>query len=157
MILKGRWGKGLITLLMFAFGIVFLMPFLWSLSASMKTELDVFKYPVEWIPSPFHGVENYSEVWFGSNPFILYYWNSIKVSVMTVCVSVVISSMAAYGFSKIHFKGRDVFFFFVLATFMVPQQAILVPSSSCFANCICSIPISDSFVWGRSAYWEPLC
>lgn len=108
-------------------GIVFLLPFFWMLSASFKIEQDVFKYPVEWIPQTWNAVANYSEVWFGKYPFSLYYWNSVKVTVITTLTSVVVSSMAAYAFAKINFKGREIVFFIVLATYMVPPQAILVP------------------------------
>ncbi|WP_308861665.1 carbohydrate ABC transporter permease [Paenibacillus radicis (ex Xue et al. 2023)] len=60
-------------------------------------------------------------------PFSLYYWNSLKVTVMTTAFSLLISCMAAYGFSKVNFKGRDMLFVLVLVTFMIPHQAIMVP------------------------------
>jgi multiple sugar transport system permease protein len=120
-------GKLLTSLLMLAFGILFLMPFLWMLSASFKIEADVFKYPIEWIPSRWNAVTNYMQVWFGDHPFYLYYWNSIKVAIGTTLLSVTVSAMAAYGFSKVKFKAAKWLFLIVLATFMVPQQAILVP------------------------------
>lgn len=120
-------GKLLTSLLMLAFGILFLMPFLWMLSASFKIEADVFKYPIEWIPSRWNAVNNYMQVWFGDHPFYLYYWNSIKVAIGTTLLSVTVSAMAAYGFSKVKFKAAKWLFLIVLATFMVPQQAILVP------------------------------
>jgi multiple sugar transport system permease protein len=111
---------------MIAGGIVFLLPFLWMISASLKPEVEVFTYPIQWIPSEFRW-ENYARVWAGDHPFVLYYWNSIKVSVFTTLLSVTVSAMAAYGFSKIHFKGRNLVFILVLVTFMIPPQAILVP------------------------------
>ncbi|RSL31789.1 carbohydrate ABC transporter permease [Salibacterium salarium] len=111
---------------MFAIGLLFLMPFIWMLSASLKAETNVFSYPIKWIPSDWKW-DNYSRVWFGEQPFILYYWNSIKVTVLTTLLSVTVSALAAYGFSKIHFKGRNALFLIVLATFLIPAQAILVP------------------------------
>jgi multiple sugar transport system permease protein len=45
------WGKAGITAVMALLGMVFLLPFIWMLSASFKPEVDVFKYPIEWIPS----------------------------------------------------------------------------------------------------------
>ncbi|MDQ0300517.1 multiple sugar transport system permease protein [Salibacterium salarium] len=118
--------KVIITIIMFAIGLLFLMPFIWMLSASLKAETNVFSYPIEWIPSDWKW-DNYSRVWFGEQPFILYYWNSIKVTVLTTLLSVTVSALAAYGFSKIHFKGRNALFLIVLATFLIPAQAILVP------------------------------
>jgi multiple sugar transport system permease protein len=122
-----RVSRIIVTLLMSATGIMFVMPFLWMLSASFKPELDVLAYPIQWIPKNWNIVENYREVWFGALPFSLYYWNTIKITILTTVFSLTISAMAAYGFSKISFKGRDLLFIVILATFMIPSQAILVP------------------------------
>ncbi|GIP34641.1 ABC transporter permease [Paenibacillus sp. J2TS4] len=124
---NNKWKKAFITLLMFLIGITFLLPFIWMLSASFKPETDVFKYPIEWIPSKWNIVENYKEVWLGKYPLYLFYWNSIKVTVLTTLVSVLVSCMAAYAFAKVQFKGKNVAFLVVLSTFMIPSQAVLVP------------------------------
>lgn len=122
-----RIGRVITTILMGFAGIMFIMPFLWMISASLKPELDVLSYPIQWIPERWNAVANYKEVWFGTLPFSLYYWNTIKITVLTTLLSVVVSSMAAYGFTKIQFKGREVLFLAILSTFMIPTQAILVP------------------------------
>lgn len=122
-----RLNRVVITALMGIAGIFFILPFLWMLSASFKPELEVMTYPIQWIPSTWKIIENYSQVWLGSIPFGLYYLNSIKVTFLTTALSLVISAMAAYGFSKVHFIGRDAVFILVLATYMIPHQAILVP------------------------------
>lgn len=119
--------KIVLTVVMAAFGVSFLLPFLWMLSSSFKLEGDVFDFPIKWIPSTWNAVQNYTEVWNGSYPFAHYYWNTIKVTVLTTLVSVLFSCMAAYGFSKVNFRGREFLFIVVLATYMVPSQAILVP------------------------------
>jgi multiple sugar transport system permease protein len=119
--------KLIMTIIMLLLGVAFLLPFLWMLSTSFKVEADVFKYPIEWIPTTWNALENYREVWFGKYPFYLYYFNTVKVTLITTLLSVLISSMAAYGFSKVQFKGREVIFILVLATYMVPTQAFLVP------------------------------
>jgi multiple sugar transport system permease protein len=122
-----RLYRSLITLAMALVGIIFVLPFVWMLSASFKPELDVLTYPIQWIPQKWNASKNYSEVWAGALPFTIYYWNSLKVTIMTTLFSLLISCMAAYGFSKVAFKGRDLIFVLVLATFMIPHQAILVP------------------------------
>lgn len=122
------------TILLFIISLIFLLPFFWMLSASFKVETDVFKYPIEWIPSHWNAIENYKEVWFGENPFYLYYWNSIKVSVITTFISCIVSAMAAYGFSKVEFKAGKWLFLIVLATYMVPSQAILIPQFILYRN-----------------------
>ncbi|MEF3303687.1 carbohydrate ABC transporter permease [Paenibacillus sp. GYB003] len=119
--------KLIVTIVMLAFGIVFLLPFAWMISASMKPEADVFEYPIRWIPENIQAVKNYSDVWRGQYPFYAYYWNSIKVTLITTFTSVLVSCMAAYAFAKIRFAGSGAMFMIVLATYMIPSQAILVP------------------------------
>lgn len=119
--------KLLMTLIMFAFGLTFLLPFAWMISSSFKPEADVFQYPIRWIPETWQAVKNYKDVWAGQYPFSLYYWNSIKVTVITTITSVLVSCMAAYAFAKIRFKGSGIAFMIVLSTYMIPSQAILVP------------------------------
>ncbi|MEK3882368.1 carbohydrate ABC transporter permease [Paenibacillus sp. PL2-23] len=119
--------KGILTAIMFAISVLFLMPFLWMLSASFKIEAEVFTYPIKWIPSQWHMIENYKEVWVGKFPFYKYYWNTVKVTVLTTVISCTVSALAAYGFSKIQFAAGKYLFLIVLATYMIPQQAILVP------------------------------
>ncbi|WP_130860035.1 carbohydrate ABC transporter permease [Gracilibacillus phocaeensis] len=115
------------TVILFFCSIAFLLPFIWMLSTSLKIEADVFKYPIEWIPSRWNGISNYQEVWFGDQPFYIYYWNSIKVAMSTTIISATVSALAAYGFSKVRFPAGAWLFLIVLATYMVPPQASLVP------------------------------
>jgi multiple sugar transport system permease protein len=119
--------KSIITLIMLAVSLLFLLPFVWMLSTSFKIEADVFTFPIQWIPERWNGLNNYKEVWFGDYPFYIYYWNTIKVTLLTTVVSVVVSALAAYGFSKVKFPIGRFLFIIVLATYMVPPQAILVP------------------------------
>ncbi len=126
--------KTLITTVTFFCSIAFLLPFIWMLSTSFKIEADVFKYPIQWIPETWNAVQNYREVWFGDYPFYLYYWNSIKVAVLTTLISCTVSSLAAYGFSKVRFPAGSWLFIIVLATYMVPPQASLVPQFLMFRS-----------------------
>ena len=115
------------TLLLSVLGIAMCAPLLWMLSTSFKVEADVFNFPIEWIPSRSRGLENYREVWMGNIPFASYYFNSIKVTLVSVVCSILIGSLAAYGFSRIEFKGRDALFLMYLATMAIPEQVTLVP------------------------------
>jgi multiple sugar transport system permease protein len=118
--------KLFLTVLLMGFGVLMVLPFIWMVSTSFKIPIDVFNYPIEWIPRTFNW-NNYSRVWNGSQPFDLYYYNSVKVTVITVLGTVIVSSAAAYGFSRVAFKGRDAVFFIFLATLMIPDQVTLVP------------------------------
>jgi multiple sugar transport system permease protein len=119
--------KVIVTVIMLAGSLLFLLPFFWMISASFKLEGEVFTYPIQWIPKQWNAIHNYTEVWVGRFPFYKYYWNSIKVSVITTFISALVSAMAAYGFSKVQFNAGKYLFIIVLATYMIPSQAILIP------------------------------
>lgn len=112
---------------MFIVGIAMILPFLWMLSTSFKLEVDVFKFPVEWIPRRWN-FNNYREIWLNQNPpFYIYYLNSIKITVICVIGELCTSSLAAYGFARLEFKGRDKIFLMYLGTMMIPFQVLMVP------------------------------
>ncbi|MEW9699444.1 carbohydrate ABC transporter permease [Paenibacillus sp. SI8] len=126
--------KLITTIVLFIISLLFLLPFFWMLSTSFKVEADVFKFPIEWVPTHWNAIANYKTVWFGKAAFYLYYLNSIKVAVITTFISCVVSALAAYGFSKIDFPAGKWLFMIVLATYMVPSQAILIPQFILYRN-----------------------
>ena len=118
--------KLLLTIVIGIAGIIFLLPFIWMVSASLKYESDVLSYPINWIPEAWNAIENYSRVLIGEDSLLPYYWNSFKVTILTTLLSVFVSSMAGYSFAKLKFKGRDLLFIVVLITYMVPPQSLIV-------------------------------
>lgn len=119
--------KLLVTIVMLVVGVAFLLPFIWMLVTSFKYEEDVFNYPIQWLPTRWNLIANYTEVWTGAYPFTLYYFNSFKVAILTTLISVTISSLAAFAFGKLEFKGKNFLFLLILMLYMIPVQAILVP------------------------------
>ena len=118
--------KIVITVLMAAFSITMLLPFVWMLSASFKPDNEVFKVPIEWIPkSP--TLNNYHKVWSSSVPFLRFFMNSLKVTFFSVAGEVITSALAAYAFAKIKFRGREFFFWLYVSTLMFPNQMMLIP------------------------------
>ena len=126
--------KVLITIFMGILGVIFLLPFIWMTSASLKPEIDVLKYPIEWIPKTWNAVENYTRVWSGEDSILPYYLNTVKVTILTTLTSITISSLAGFSFAKLKFKGKNVIFLIVLATYMVPPQSILVTQYQVFST-----------------------
>lgn len=115
------------TILMFCAGMIMIIPFLWMFATSFKIEGDVFKFPVEWFPKVWN-FANYREVWLNQQPpFYVYYWNSIKIAVICVIGDLFTSSMAAYAFARLEFKGKNSLFLLYLATMMIPFQVLMVP------------------------------
>lgn len=103
-----------------------IFPFIWLTSTSLKgvTE-DIFAYPPVIIPHDFTFI-NYVDVWHRVN-FVGYFVNSMVVAALTVLLNLVLSSLAAYPLARMQFKGKKVFFFLILATIMIPFQAIMLP------------------------------
>jgi multiple sugar transport system permease protein len=106
-------------------GIVFMLPFVWSISTSLKPMSDLFQVRPSLIPSEIKW-ENYREV-FDTAPFVRFYVNSIFVTVARTVGQVALASVAAFAFSQLRFPGRDALFFILLAGLMVPDQVLIVP------------------------------
>ncbi len=104
---------------------IMITPFLWMVSASLKSELHVFDFPIRWIPKDIRW-ENYKKIW-TELPFLTYYMNTLKVAGAVTIVQLFTCSLAAYAFSKIVFPGRDKIFLGYLATMMIPYQVIMIP------------------------------
>lgn len=112
---------------MLALSILFLVPLLWMISASLKFEKDVMVFPIQWIPEKWNLVHNFKAVWMADIPFYKFYFNSIKLASIQTMSTLIFSSMAAFAFSKLQFKGRDFVFSLVLSFMIIPEQATLVP------------------------------
>lgn len=126
--------KTLLTICIAIFAVVFLMPFLWMLSSSLKTPMQVFETDFRWITDRLHW-ENFAEVWNNPDmPFWRLYLNSLFIAVVSVVGQIIVASLAAYAFAKIEFPGRDVIFMIMLITMMIPVQALIIPRYMLFYN-----------------------
>ena len=123
---KVNTSKIILTIIFWAIGITMLLPLFWMISTACKVEADVFNFPIEWIPTRWNLVNNMKEVWGGRYNFGMYYLNSIKVTIMATILQVFVSTLGAYGFSKVQWKGRDQVFMLYLATMMIPPQVTVV-------------------------------
>ncbi len=118
-------GRIIVTLIMLAFGLLCIFPFIWMVSTSFKNEVDVMEFPIRIIPKVWN-FANYPKVWFESN-FPTYYLNSIKVTGLTLIGDFCLTTTAAYAFGRLKFRGKEVIFALYLATMMVPVQVMLLP------------------------------
>lgn len=119
--------KLITTVLMGALSVFFLIPFVWMVSSAFKFEKDVMRFPIEWIPKSINVVYNFKAVWMGKVPFLHIYFNSIKVAVIVTFITLLVSTMAAYSFTKLKFRGRNLVFTALLAFMIIPDQATLIP------------------------------
>lgn len=106
-------------------GTLFLIPFFWMVSTSLKPLAQILTWPPQWIPNPFVW-SNYPRA-LTYFPFFKYLLNTLYYGVTTVVGVLISSSLVAYGFSRIKWPGRDVMFFIMLATMMLPFQVLMIP------------------------------
>lgn len=118
--------KTSIYLLMTLFAVFLGFPFLWMVITSLKTSGQIFVFPPIFIPDPIQ-LSNYSDAWVKAS-FSKYFFNSVFVTLTTVLGQIATSSLAAYSFSRLHYKGRDKIFLAYLATMMIPFPVIMVPN-----------------------------
>ena len=119
------FGKIIIYALLLCLAFLMLVPFAWMLSASVKYNKDVFSFPMKWIPDELVW-ENYATIW-TRIPLLTFILNTFKLTIVVTILQVLTSSFAAYAFSKLHFKGRNVLFLGYIGTIAVPWQAYMVP------------------------------
>ena len=106
---------------------IFLLPLLWMISTSLKTNAEAYTWPPVLIPSVLR-FANYPEAWnYQNTQFPRWALNTIFITV-TVMVGTLISSvLCAFGFARIRFPGRNFWFIFTIATIMLPAQVTLIP------------------------------
>ena len=124
---KIDWSKWTITIVLAIFSIIFLIPLVWMTSSAGKLEKDVMEFPIRWIPKVWNYEGNFKEVWSGRVPFYMFYLNSIKLASIMTIVTIFFSSMAAYSFTKLRFRGRNLAFGMLMMFMIIPEQATLVP------------------------------
>jgi multiple sugar transport system permease protein len=122
---KVRFIRILSQLLITVCAFVFLTPFLGMLATSLKPEKEVMLQPFSFFGTRL-AFENYVRAW-NFFPFGRFMFNSIFVGVSTTFMAVLTSSLAAYAFSRITFRGRDLLFTMYLGTLMIPQQVTVIP------------------------------
>ena len=112
------------------FSFLFLFPFVWMLTTSLKELPQAMQMPPVWIPDPVRW-RNYLEAT-QAIPFWTYAINTVVLCVLCVIGVVLSCSLAAYGFSRVLWKGRDSVFALSLATMMIPFPVMMVPLYSIF-------------------------
>ncbi len=115
---------GYALLIALAFSMV--VPFLWMVTTSLKTPGTTFSYPPQILPTEFN-FSQYQRL-FENLPFARYFLNTLFVTLATVVGQLVVCSLAAYGFARLNFMGRDTVFVLYLTTMMIPFQITLIPT-----------------------------
>lgn len=105
--------------------VLMLMPIGWMLGNSMRQSKESFVLPPSFWPTQFN-LDNFKQV-FHAIPILKFAWNSLFITFLAAAFMVLFTSMAAYAFARINFKGKNILFIFMLAGLMIPVQSIIVP------------------------------
>ncbi len=104
-------------------------PLVFMVTSSFMTRTQILRMPYSWIPEGFH-VENYLKAIKGNDGqwmFARNLLNSLIVSITVAVTTVLIASITGYGIAKFNFKGRTLIFMMIMATMMIPFEAIMIP------------------------------
>lgn len=112
--------------------LMFLIPFFWMLSTSLKSKAEIFSFPVIWIPSTFHW-ENYTRA-LTVLPFGRYFANTFIIAFCRIAGQVVACSIVAFSFARLKFPGRNALFMVMLSTLMLPGIVTMIPSFVVFTK-----------------------
>lgn len=126
------------NLFVIIFAALSLFPLYWLITSSFKRSADVVKMPPDWFPKTFT-LNNYVEL-FNNQPAMKWTFNSLIVALVATVALIVVSSLAAYAFSKLQFKGKNVIFILFVSSLMIPKEVIIVPL----------FRIVDTFGWVNS-------
>ena len=125
--------NGIVLVVLVAAALAFFAPFVWMLSTSLKPLNQTMTLPVRWLPATIQW-HNYPDAIEAMGYFWRYAFNSLFLCLMTVAGTVTSSALAAYGFARIEWRGRDQVFWILLATLMIPYPIIMVPIYSLFKS-----------------------
>lgn len=123
---KKRLQKAIVVILLLIFCFFMYFPIGWMIATSLRAPLDAFKLPPHFFPTTFN-FDNYRQACEKVN-FLMFIKNSLIVSVSATVLQLIASSMSAFAFARIKFKGSKVVFILFLAATMIPGQVLSIPT-----------------------------
>ncbi len=119
-------GKTLVYIILLIITAAMIVPFLWMLSASIKSNREVFLMdPFVWIPEQ-PKWDNYIKIW-TKIPLLKFVQNTVFLTIVVTLLQLLTSSFAAYSFAKLEFKHKNALFLAYIATIAMPWQVYMVP------------------------------
>jgi len=113
-------------LLVWVGALAMVLPFVWMISTSLKTQGTAMAYPPVWLPRPAHW-RNYLDV-VQSFPFDIFALNSFKIAILGTVGQLLSTALGAYAFARMRFPGRNLLFIILLSTLMIPSHVTMIPT-----------------------------
>ncbi len=120
-----RTEQTIVTVLLAFFSLYFLFPIYWTLATSLKTKDSIIKLPPDWIPTKFTW-SHYVEV-FKENQIAQVFLNSLTVASATTILTIAVTVLGAYGFSRFRFPGRNLWIYTTIVVRMIPGLLLIIP------------------------------
>lgn len=105
--------------------IIILFPVMWIIATSLKTQMDTFKIPIKFF-SDNPTISSYIKMW-AHRPYLRYIFNSLIVAGTSTLISLIVASLAAYGFSRYKFRSSNLLLILILEAQMVPIIVLVIP------------------------------
>ncbi len=131
-LLRRGWYFIVVYALLLLGAALFMVPFVWMISTSLKEPQQVYAFPPQWIPDPVRW-QNYPEGW-TKLPYTLFLRNTLIITLHNMVADVFSSALVAFSFARLRARGRNFLFMLVLATMMVPNEVRLIPVYILFAR-----------------------
>lgn len=127
-----RLRRLLIYLLLIVGAAIFILPFMWMVSTSLKPSKEVLVFPPQFLPSSFQW-QNYIDGWLAL-PFTRFLTNTVLVTAAAIIGNLISYTLPAYAFARLRARGSRVFFLLMLATMMIPVEVTIVPTFILFSK-----------------------
>lgn len=124
--LEARIKKAAMYMLLILLAVPFVFPFWWMVSSAFKQPSEIFTFPPTLLPTSF-SLQNFIDV-FNYQPFAQQYINSLVIAILVTVGTLLVSSLAGYGFARIRFPGKTVFFLMLLSALMLPSEVTIIPN-----------------------------
>ncbi|NKQ35866.1 MAG: carbohydrate ABC transporter permease [Chloroflexi bacterium] len=124
---KFKAGKIIVYLILILGSLIAMLPFVWMILASFKTGAEIRQIPPTFFPQEWT-LDNYRTILNDEDlPLLTFYGNSLFIAIMNTALVLFTSSLFGFIFAKYRFKGKNVIFWFILATMMIPFQVLMIP------------------------------
>ena len=118
--------KALLYIVLIILALVIILPLVWMLLTSFKTDADAIRNPYS-LPAPF-SLDAYATLTSGQQPILLWVWNSFAAATIQTLIILVTASMGAYALARLDFAGKKLVFGAIIATLLVPPVVFLIPN-----------------------------
>ena len=121
-----RFGDITTYVVLILLAVLWLAPLAWAVDTALKPETDTTAIPISWIPAGGFTLESFTQV-LTAGGLLRWFFNSALTSALITAGVVLLASLAAFGFSRVPFRGRGIVFVLVLAGIIVPGEMLILP------------------------------